>query len=179
LLLDGPVPTPAEIQEMNTQDKQRQREIGQGLRDLLGDRFPLGGQYMATLAERNVSDRLAAQLYFTDAPLTGQQADQLTEILAQAFVNKKSESAASNTMGGQPIPTDLMRLAMLQPAVQAMPWLREAPVMDGMLQRAAGILAPSQLAALKMIQAQQVAELKLTPPRPRREPPEPAEQPSK
>jgi hypothetical protein len=45
-----------------------------------------------------------------------------------------------------------------------MPWLTDALVTDAAISRAAAVLSPTQLAALQVLQAQQVAELHMISP---------------
>ena len=68
-------------------------------------------------------------------------------------------------MGGAPVPAELANRLMARPMTQAMPWMTDALVTDVAIAGAAAVLTPTQLAALKVLQAQQVAELQVLPPR--------------
>ncbi|MEO5960580.1 MAG: hypothetical protein ABIZ49_03170, partial [Opitutaceae bacterium] len=129
------------------------------------EKFKPAMENLATMHERNVADKLASQLYYTDSPLTAQQAVQLIQVLAQNRYRQKSD-----TMGGVSLPADLASGLLAQPMAQTMPWMIDALVTDAAIARAADAITPTQLAALKVLQAQQVAELQIVPPVPVKDP---------
>jgi hypothetical protein len=101
------------------------RDIEQQMEQLLGGAAGMSEfrEYASTLRYREVTQALAGNLYDSDAPLTGPQADQLTE----AILSSRTHSAAS--------PWDL-----------GIDW-------DSVLAKSAGILSPPQLSALRDISA--------------------------
>ena len=148
--------------------QEKQTEVAK-LRTLLGDdAFKLFAQYTATMAERNVADQMAGQLYYTDTPLTVQQADQLAQILAQNRYAPQSTPSPTSTLNGTHIiPQALVARVgqvMQQQGMTMMDWL--APVTDAAVAKAQVVLTPAQLAALKQVQAQQVTQIQLAPPPP-------------
>ncbi len=152
------------MDRVGTFQKQRDDEVTNGLRELLGDKFKLAMETLNTVNERNVADKLASRLYYTEAPLTAQQSEQLIKVLVQnGFVNR------SDTAGGVSIPGELSSRRLYLPRSQAMPWMLDALVSDVAIARAADVITPKQIAALKMLQAEQVAELQVLPPVPRKD----------
>jgi len=139
------------------------------LHTLLGDdRFQQFQQYAGTMPERNVADQVAAQLYYTDAPLTGQQADQLAQILAQSRYSGQPKPSPTTTMNGTFISQQALKgrvgQVMQQQGMNLMDW--QAPVTDAAVARAQTVLTPAQLAVLQQVQAQQVTQIQLAPPPP-------------
>jgi RNA polymerase sigma factor (sigma-70 family) len=147
------------IERVSAFQRQREDAVAGGLRELLGDKFNLAMESLKTVNERNVVDKLASQLYYTDSPLTAQQADQLVGFLAQ------NRSLKPDTMGGVPISGELSSRRLALPLSQAMPWMLDMLVGDTVIARAAGVLNATQLAALQTLQAQQVAEMQVLPSR--------------
>ena len=146
--------------------QEKQAEVAK-LRKMLGeDAFKQFAQYTATMAERNVADQMAGQLYFTDAPLTAAQADQLAQILAQNRYSPQAEP--TSTLNGIHITPQALQArvgqVMQQQGMSMMDWL--APVTDAAVSKAQAVLTPAQLAALKQVQAQQVTQIQLAPPPP-------------
>jgi RNA polymerase sigma factor (sigma-70 family) len=148
--------------------EQKQR-VAAELRATLGDDgFRAFQQYSATIPERNVTDQMASQLYYTDEPLTASQANQLAQILAQNRFAPQPTPSPANTMNGTVItPKALVSRAgqvMQQGGMTMLDWT--APVTDAAVTRAEAVLTPTQLAALKRVQAQQVAQIQIAPPPP-------------
>lgn len=146
--------------------EQKQR-IEAELRSTLGpDGFKAFQQYSAMIPERNVTDQLASQLYYTDEPLTAQQANQLAQILAQNRFTPQPVPSPANTMNGTVITQKeaMGRIgqAMQQGGMTMLDWA--APVTDTAIAKAEAVLTPGQLAALKRVQAQQVAQFQIAPP---------------
>jgi hypothetical protein len=139
------------------------------MREALGDaRLQQFAQYSGMIGERNVTDQVASQLYYTDTPLTAQQAEQLAQVLKEDRF-KPGEPSPHNTMGGNFVLTPRsisgrMGQAMQQGGMTALDW--QNPITDAALVRAQTILTPTQFAALQRVQAQQVTQFQLAPPPP-------------
>ncbi len=156
----------AELQKLAA-DKSAAMEAS--LRSALGDElYGKYKQYGNTIPERNVTDQLASQLYYTDTPLTAQQAEQLAQVLAQSRFTPQPMPSPGNTLAGTFITPEAFgrRVAqtMQQGGMTMLDWT--APVTDTALERAQTVLAPAQLAVLQQVQAQQAAQFQLAPPRP-------------
>ncbi|MEO5961302.1 MAG: sigma-70 family RNA polymerase sigma factor, partial [Opitutaceae bacterium] len=67
---DGAPMDRAAIERIGAFQKQRDEEVANGMRELLGEKFKPAMENLATMHERNVADKLASQLYYTDSPLT-------------------------------------------------------------------------------------------------------------
>ncbi len=133
------------------------------MNDLLGtDLDAQLGQYAATMAYRNTVTQLANQLASSNSPLTPQQADQLTQIIAQQGLDASSINSSPNgrnpaiiaalsgTLAGIPLnQADFMVIAdsMEQSSAGAL-------VTDAAISKAQEILTPQQLAALRVYQMQ-------------------------
>ena len=138
-----------------------------GLRAVLGDGgFAAFKQYTGTIPHRNVAEQMAGQLYNTDEPLTAQQADRLVEILAENGFNRQDPSAPGNTVNGTVISQQLYQARFAQAlkdgGTSPLDW--QAPVTDAAITRAQSVLTPTQLAALKQVQASQAVQFQLAPP---------------
>ena len=97
-------------------------QVEQSIHALLGDaNYQQFNQYESTQYVREVASGLAGNLYDTDTPLTSQQAEQLTQILAQ--------NSSLPPKSGPPFPGTIA-------------W-------DGALKQAQGILSAPQLAVLQ------------------------------
>lgn len=148
-------------------EKMEQREAA--LRATLGDAgLAAFQQYSNTISQRNVAEQLAGQLYNTNEPLTSQQAERLVEILGQNAFNPRAGSAPGNTVNGTVISQSLYQARFVQAGQQGgmsvLDW--QAPVTDAAIARAQSVLTPTQLAALKQVQANQAAQFLLAPPPP-------------
>jgi hypothetical protein len=147
-------------------------DFNQGMNELLGaDLDAQLGHYAATMSDRNAVTQLANQLASSNSPLTPQQADQLTQIVAQQGLDASSINSSPNgrnpaiiaalsgTLAGIPInQSDAMVIAdsMEQSGAGAL-------VTDAAISKAQEILNPQQLAALQAYQMQQVIQIKLAP----------------
>ena len=89
-----------------------------------------------TQAQRGVVNQLQSNLSYSDAPLTGPQADQMVQILSQTAA-APSGGAGNGGPGGGPAIT------------------------DATIEQAQTVLAPPQLEALRAIQQQQQANARL------------------
>jgi RNA polymerase sigma factor (sigma-70 family) len=154
---------PATIAQMGALQQQKDDQTLSAFRGLLGDQFGPAMSYLNTISQRNTADELASQLYYTDAPLTGQQADQLTQVLTQNPFHAQATASPANTMGGTYIPREFYNGARAAASLQDFPWMTDVPVTDAALTQAATVLSPPQMAALSLLQAQQAAELQLAP----------------
>lgn len=151
------------------------------LRVVLGDeRTKQFIEYQKSVPEINVADQLAAQLYATDVPLTGPQALQLVQLLKDSRHDGDTKPSPTNTMNGTFVSSESLGAAVqfsnLVTGSLMMPgrltWA--APITDAAIARAQTILAPTQLQALRQLQAQQVAQYQLAPPTPKGATPEQA-----
>lgn len=159
----------AQFQQLLNEHRQNGRAAEAKLAALLGDeQFRAFQRYTSTIAERNVADQIASQLYYTDTPLTGQQAEQLAQVLVQNRFTPQAEPSPTSTLNGTFITPQALNArvgqAMQQGGMNLMDWL--APVTDAAIARAQTVLAPPQLAMLKQVQAQQVTQFQLAPPPP-------------
>ena len=160
-------------QELITQEAAKiASDFNQGMNELLGaDLDAQLGHYAATMSDRNAVTQLANQLASSNSPLTPQQADQLTQIVAQQGLDASSINSSPNgrnpaiiaalsgTLAGIPInQSDAMVIAdsMEQSGAGAL-------VTDAAISKAQEILNPQQLAALQAYQMQQVIQIKLAP----------------
>jgi hypothetical protein len=142
--------------------QRRQDEI----RAALGDEgFKAFNQFANTISARNVAEQMAGRLYNTNEPLTAQQADRLVEILGQNRLNLKAGSAPGNTVNGtvitQQLHADRLTQALQQGGASPLDW--QLPVTDAAIARAHSVLTPTQLAALKQVQAEQAVQFQLAP----------------
>jgi RNA polymerase sigma factor (sigma-70 family) len=161
--LDGSSRDTALIDRLKAREAQRHADFTNGLRQVLGDQFGPAMQYLHGVSERNVADRLASQLYYTETPLTAEQSERLTQLLVENRYHPEGIPPGSNTVGGISVSRELFRNSTLQPALQVMPWLWEAPITDAAIARAASVITSPQLAALRLLQAQQAAEFQVVP----------------
>lgn len=166
----GNVPQDPEAQAGLTRIAMEQKQrVEAELRATLGpDGIKAFQQYSAMIPERNVTDQMASQLYYTDEPLTASQANQLAQILAQNRFAPQSVPSPANTMNGTVITPKAFisraGQAMQQGGMTMLDWT--APVTDAAIAKAEAVLTPAQFAALKRVQAQQVAQFQIAPPPP-------------
>jgi RNA polymerase sigma factor (sigma-70 family) len=156
----------AELQKLAA-DKSAAMEAS--LRSALGDDlYGKYKQYGNTIPERNVTDQLASQLYYTDAPLTAQQAEQLAQVLVQSRFTPQPTPSSGNTLGGTFISPQAFSRRIAQTMQQGGMTMLDfaAPVTDAALERAQAVLTPAQLGVLQQVQAQQAAQFQLAPPPP-------------
>jgi hypothetical protein len=99
-------------------------------------------------------------LYFTDSPLTGEQADQLTRILVQ----NRFASNRTNTVSGT-IVSDAEYSAFRDAQSPQPSETRIALATDAAIEHAQTSLPFATVAALKNLQAQQIAQIRLMPSR--------------
>jgi len=159
----------AVFQKLLGEHQESARAIQNNLHTLMGDElFKRFQQYTGTIPERNVADQVAAQLYYTDTPLTAPQADQLAQVLAQNRFSGQPKPSPTTTMNGTFITPRALSArvgqVMQQQGMTMIDWL--APVTDAAVARAQTVLTPAQLAALQQVQAQQVTQIQLAPPPP-------------
>lgn len=154
-------------------DSEVDGEFMGNLRTLLGDeRFRQFTAYRKSIPEINAADQLAGLLYAGDTPLTPAQARQLVQVLQENRFDKRATPSPTNMFNGAFIPDSANQAAMVQSNLMfgdiMMPGIDwRAPVTDAAVARAASILAPAQISALRQMQAQQAAQMLLAPPPPR------------
>lgn len=127
-------------EELRKLIQQAEGEIDADIRQLLGETaFREYQQYEQTAPQRAVVNQLETRLSYSGAPLTPAQSEALINVLA----------AASNGGDGAPSP------AADGPGVFGG---RSQGITDEVLTRAQGVLGPSQIEALREIQAEQEAQ---------------------
>jgi RNA polymerase sigma factor (sigma-70 family) len=143
------------------------RLMEQGATELDGKMAALLGEeghreferYFATSPEREVASRIIGQVYFTDAPVNGPQAEQLVQSLAQNKF-RAGEPGPRGTVAGVSPTGQVVVEARTLARQQGIPWTDL--ISDAAVKRAENILTPSQLVVMRQFQAQQAALLKLT-----------------
>lgn len=124
-----------------------QDEIDANIRMLLGDaNFQRYENFNQTQTQRAVVSRLEQRLGYSALPLSPQQSEQLVQLLA----------AHSPTPGGERRAVDLRN-----GAVAAFIGGGGAPITDDFVNQAATLLNPTQLEALRQLQAEQKAQADL------------------
>jgi hypothetical protein len=133
-----------EIQKMVTD---AQGEVDQSIRTTLGDTvYQQYQNYQNTQSQRTVVSQLDQRLSYSATPLTTAQSEFLVQALA---------SATPTTAGAAPD----------QLPVPGGPFGRNnvnVPITDAVIRQAQGVLTPTQLDALRQLQAEQQAQLKLS-----------------
>ena len=144
-----------------------------GMDDLLGtDINAQLKQYADGIGSRTAANQLAVQLASTNAPLTTQQTNQLAQIVSQQGLNPSAIdlspsgrnptilSALSGSAAGIPLDrTDALVIDQSFLEQQG----SVAFITDAAIEKAKNVLNPDQLAALKVLQLQQVLQIKLAP----------------
>lgn len=138
-------------------------ELAGKLRDLLGQAgFRQYRQYTSELQVRPVVDDLSAQLRGSPDELSDDQANQLLAILDSTRLgNLRAPASPSNSMAGQPLPPDSIWQSKMLSSQQNAD--RPRFITDEAVAKAENVLSASQVAALKQLQAAQLAQVKLTP----------------
>lgn len=140
-------------------------DIDSGIHDLLGENYQQYEQYQNTLPQRSLVDQLASRLNSSATPLSGQQMEQLVQILAaNAPAPSPGDANAGAVFGGNMVfhsaVTSGGGAASAAPVI-ALPGGgmagTGAAVSDAAIGQAQGILAPAQLEALQQLQAEQQA----------------------
>ncbi len=131
---------------------------------ILGDdAFTQLKQFKASGRENNTADQLAAHLYFTDSPLTVQQADLLTQILVQnKFSTSRTRPVVTNIVAGQ-IVSDAEYAAFRESQSSQPSETRVALITDAAISQAKGTLPAGTVAALKDLQVRQIIHIQLMP----------------
>lgn len=140
-----------------------------GVRDTLGERhFQEFNAYRKTIGERNVAEELTARLHSTGDALTAGQSADLVRILRENSYQPSATPSPANTLTGVPVAPVTVDSALVQSnllhgdlMMPAISW--SAPVTDGAVVRAMAVLSPTQVAALRALQAEQLARLQLAP----------------
>jgi RNA polymerase sigma factor (sigma-70 family) len=120
------------------------------------DAFGQLKQLKASSRENNTVDQLAARLYFTESPLTGEQANQLTRILVQ----NRFSANQTNTVAGQ-IVSDSDYSAFRGAQSPQHSETKVALITDAAVEHAQSTLPLRTIAALKNLQAQQIVQIRL------------------
>ena len=166
--------SPETYQQFYDLHRRVRAELWENMRGLLGDagaeQYTL---FSLAIPNRNTVDQLAGRLYDTNTPLTARQADQVVELLGRFPLVRNSQlNSENNNMSGAFIPPAAvegdMAQAMVQGGMTNLSW--HAPVSDLALADAQTVLTPKQLAGLRGLQEQQVAQLQLAPPPPLKTP---------
>ena len=158
---------PKEREQLSNLRQENVNKVAAQARELLGpEMYSRLEQLAAATPERNVADQVASQLYLTDTPLSAAQAEQLTQILHENSYRQDGSARAS--LGAYvPEPAVVgraLRQSMQQNGLTTSDW--KAPITDAAMARAKTILSPEQFAALQQLQAWQVTQLQLAPPKP-------------
>ena len=145
-----------------------QNEINQGIRAVIGDQgFAQLTNYERTLPQRAVVNELQQRLSYTNAPLTGPQAEQLVQILAANPPPRPAPDAANASRPPPPPPPgprgpDVGALvAGLTGGGPGPDVPRGAPVTPAAVSQAATILSAPQVSALQQMQQQQQSQQQL------------------
>lgn len=120
------------------------------------DAFAQLKQLKASSRENNTVDQLAARLYFTESPLTAEQANQLTRILVQ----NRFSANQTNTVAGQ-IVSDSDYSAFRAAQSPQHSETKVALITDAAVEHAQTTLPLRTVAALKNLQAQQIIQIRL------------------
>lgn len=119
-----------------------QAEIDEGIRGTLGESgFAQYESYEKTLPQRSLVGQLEQRLSYSSTPLTPQQSESMVAILAATSTG----SARDPVVTGGPRPT------MFGTATGA-------PITDGAINQALGVLAAPQVEALRQLQQEQQAQ---------------------
>jgi RNA polymerase sigma factor (sigma-70 family) len=136
----------------------------QDLHNTLGDQaYQQYRQYSATLPAQTAVGEFATQLYSTGAPLTADQSQQLTQLVAQnPFVRGQSTAVPGNSMGGVQVSDEAFAGSKVQANQQNIAW--STPITDQAVTQAESVLTPAQIGALRQFQALQLATIQAAPP---------------
>jgi hypothetical protein len=163
----NPPQDPKVLLELLRMENQVDSAFAQNLRGVLGDdgarKF---ADYGKLVPAWNVAEQLAGRLYDTGDPLTPTQAREFVAVLQNNPYRVGTDNLPGSTLAGEAVVLDGARgLSNLVHGDLMMPGLAwNAPITDAALDRARGILTPRQIAALRVLQAQQVASYQLAPP---------------
>jgi hypothetical protein len=137
----NPMQNPDEFKKMIADS---QAEVDAKIQADLGDsQYAQFQSYQNTQAQRGVVNQLRSDLSFTDAPLSGAQADQLVQIMAQTAPAKAPANPGEDGPEG------------------AGNGARSSLITDATINLSQSVLAPAQVDALKQIQQQQQATAQL------------------
>ncbi|MEO5960115.1 MAG: hypothetical protein ABIZ49_08620, partial [Opitutaceae bacterium] len=166
------LPTDPKIQAgLQTMAKEQAELFEKDLRAVLGDEnYKAYHQYSAAIPERNVVDQVGGLLYLSETPLTAQQAEQLTQVLMQTRYSGQPTASPTTTLNGTLLTRQafVARMTQQRDQLPSLDW--SAPVTDAAIARAETVLSPAQLAALRQVQAQQLAQFQIAPPPPAHSP---------
>lgn len=152
--------TVAAIQRtIGEEQKKRNATYKDELRQALGDeRYDQYWEYWKTMSGRLVADELASRLYFTESPLTVNQANELAQILRQdGFLNSRPVVQIAGTSVDQKV---FVKATQEQARVAGV--VQIAPITDDAIAHAQELLAPAQLAVLRHLQDKQRITLRFS-----------------
>ena len=143
----NPLQNPQEFRQL---EATMQAEVDAKIKATLGENgYTQYQEYQATQGQRAVINQLQQSLSYTAAPLTTQQADQMTSILAQTGPPRSAAIPGGGTgAAGAAAPTNA-------------PSKANARVTDQTVEQAQTVLLPPQVQALKEIQQQQQAAVEI------------------
>ena len=132
--------------ELQALMQQTEKEVEANIRALLGDTaYAQLQQYERTALQRNIVSQVENRLSYSSTPLTAAQSEALVGILAET-------SGRNRRTGSDP------NFAMAFPGGPAVNVGGRTAITDVAIARAQGLLSPSQLEALRQIQAEQQAQ---------------------
>lgn len=144
----GALPTAA----LNAGVTAARSQVEEAIRSSLGnERYALYHEYEQTLPQRAIVAQLEQRLSYSGAPLTVAQADSLMQVLVAHAPPLTPDSVPAAMVVSTGTPTAVPLIQMNAPA---------ARVTEAVLTESQTVLAPPQLAALRDIQAEQVASLR-------------------
>jgi hypothetical protein len=157
--------TPDSRGQLQSLMQQANRELDDGIKNLLGDSaYQQYQQFDRTQTQRAIVDQLATRLSYTDTPLTPQQSEQMVQLLAdtappapsagaQNVVTYGAARIATTSVGagpaGGPLPVTVFNSMAGGPG---------ASITDEAVNRAQSVLSPTQVGALQQLQAEQQAQ---------------------
>jgi hypothetical protein len=126
-------------------------EVDAALRESLGEAgYAEYQRFEQTLPQRQLVEQLSQRLSYSDAPLNDVQSEQLIRILAETAPKRPAENAVTQaltfSLGGSAASTVLLGGAAVA-------------ISDEAVARSQGVLAPSQIVALRELQARQQAQI--------------------
>ena len=158
--------TPDNRGQLQSLMQQANREVDDGIKDLLGDTaYQQFQQFDRTQTQRAIVDQLASRLSYTDAPLTPQQSEQMVQLLSETTPPAPTAGPGGDTMmfsiairvtsvnGGTDVAT-----AVAPPFFSATVRGPITSITNDTVNRAQSVLNPTQVGALQQLQAEQQAQ---------------------
>jgi hypothetical protein len=136
--------------ELRALVQQAEAEINSGIRALLGENgYTQLQQYERTAPQRSLVNQLETRLSYSTTPLTSTQTEALVNILAEA----------GGSAPGRNPPAEMNTMVAFGPGGSAMSFNPGGTtITDAVIARAQGVLTPSQVDALKQLQAEQQSQ---------------------